>query len=46
MYDQINNNFMGFPKISNFKYSSPGIRAQLINLKTRKLENDFIVEGD
>lgn len=42
----MNTNIFGFPKIKNFKYGNPGIRAQLINLKTRNLENDFIIEGD
>lgn len=28
------------------KWGEPGIRAQLLNTKTRKLEMDFIVEGD
>lgn len=28
------------------QYSSPGIRAQLLNVKTRQLVQDFIVEGD
>jgi L-2-hydroxyglutarate oxidase LhgO len=27
-------------------YAKPGIRAQLLNIKTLKLEQDFIVEGD
>jgi (S)-2-hydroxyglutarate dehydrogenase len=31
----------------NFKqWGKPGIRAQLLNAKTRKLEMDFILEGD
>jgi len=27
-------------------WGKPGIRAQLLNTKTRKLEMDFILEGD
>jgi len=27
-------------------WGKPGIRAQLLNIKTRKLEMDFVVEGD
>ena len=30
----------------NFKWGKPGIRAQLINSSTMKLETDFIIEGD
>ena len=34
-------------KEQNFKrWGKPGIRAQLINIKTRKLEMDFVLEGD
>lgn len=33
--------------IKNYqKWGKPGIRAQLVNTKTRKLEMDFILEGD
>lgn len=28
------------------KWGKPGIRAQLLNIETRKLEMDFVVEGD
>lgn len=28
------------------KWGKPGIRAQLLNVKTLKLEHDFIIEGD
>ena len=28
------------------KWGKPGIRAQLLNIRTKKLEMDFIVEGD
>ncbi|HWB59080.1 MAG TPA: L-2-hydroxyglutarate oxidase [Chthoniobacteraceae bacterium] len=28
------------------RWGEPGIRAQLLNIKTRKLEMDFLVEGD
>ena len=27
-------------------WGRPGIRAQLVNIKTRKLEMDFVIEGD
>jgi L-2-hydroxyglutarate oxidase len=31
----------------NFKHwSEPGIRAQLVDVKARKLEMDFVLEGD
>jgi L-2-hydroxyglutarate oxidase LhgO len=31
----------------NYKtWGKPGIRAQLIDIKTQKLEMDFVVEGD
>lgn len=33
-------------KKSFSKWARPGIRAQLINLKSRKLEMDFVLEGD
>ena len=34
-------------KIGNFqKWGKPGIRAQLINVKEKKLEMDFVLEGD
>jgi hypothetical protein len=28
------------------RWGKPGIRAQLLNIKTRKLEMDFVFEGD
>jgi (S)-2-hydroxyglutarate dehydrogenase len=28
------------------RWGQPGIRAQLLNIKTRKLEMDFVIEGD
>jgi (S)-2-hydroxyglutarate dehydrogenase len=28
------------------KWGTPGIRAQLVNIKTKKLEMDFVIEGD
>jgi hypothetical protein len=28
------------------RWGEPGIRAQLLNIKERKLEMDFVVEGD
>lgn len=28
------------------RWGEPGIRAQLLNIKTRKLEMDFVIEGD
>jgi L-2-hydroxyglutarate oxidase len=32
---------------NNYKtWGKPGIRAQLLNVKTRKLEMDFLLEGD
>ena len=34
-------------KIANYKrWARPGIRAQLLNSKTQKLEMDFVLEGD
>lgn len=34
-------------KRENFlKWGEPGIRAQLLNIQTRKLEMDFVLEGD
>ncbi len=34
-------------KEQNFKrWAKPGIRAQLVNIKKRKLEMDFVLEGD
>lgn len=33
-------------KINYRQWGKPGIRAQLLNSKTRKLEMDFILEGD
>ena len=34
-------------KVENFtKFGKPGIRAQLLNTKEKKLEMDFILEGD
>lgn len=34
-------------KIDNYKrWAKPGIRAQLMNIRTRKLEMDFLLEGD
>jgi (S)-2-hydroxyglutarate dehydrogenase len=33
--------------VANYKrWARPGIRAQLLNLKTQKLEMDFVLEGD
>lgn len=34
------------PHNSFKQWAKPGIRAQLINLKSRKLEMDFVLEGD
>ena len=28
------------------RWGKPGIRAQLLNIKTRKLEMDFVLQGD
>lgn len=34
-------------KIDNYtKWGAPGIRAQLVNTKSKKLEMDFVIEGD
>lgn len=34
-------------ELSNYqKWGKPGIRAQLVDLRTRKLEMDFVLEGD
>jgi len=34
-------------KVSDYmRWGKPGIRAQLVNLKSRKLEMDFVLEGD
>jgi len=34
-------------RIDNYtKWGTPGIRAQLVNIKNKKLEMDFVVEGD
>ena len=34
-------------KVSDYtKWGKPGIRAQLVDIKSRKLEMDFVVEGD
>jgi L-2-hydroxyglutarate oxidase LhgO len=34
-------------RLENYQeWGKPGIRAQLLNIKTRKLEMDFVVEGD
>lgn len=34
-------------KLENFRHwGKPGIRAQLLNIKTRKLEMDFVIQGD
>jgi len=32
--------------LTNVKWGKPGIRAQLVNVKEKKLEMDFIYEGD
>lgn len=36
----------GFKKEHFTKFGAPGIRAQLLNIKEKKLEMDFIFEGD
>jgi (S)-2-hydroxyglutarate dehydrogenase len=36
----------GFDKKSFDDWSTPGIRAQLVNAREKKLEMDFVVEGD
>ena len=28
------------------RWGEPGIRAQLLDIKSRKLEMDFVIEGD
>src|SRR5262249_15413725 len=34
-------------KLENFKHwGKPGIRAQLLNIRTKKLEMDFVLQGD
>jgi L-2-hydroxyglutarate oxidase LhgO len=34
-------------KLENYRHwGKPGIRAQLLNIKTKKLEMDFVVQGD
>jgi hypothetical protein len=34
-------------RLENYKHwGRPGIRAQLLNIKMRKLEMDFVIEGD
>jgi L-2-hydroxyglutarate oxidase LhgO len=34
-------------RLENFRHwGKPGIRAQLLNIKTRKLEMDFVIQGD
>jgi len=34
-------------KLEDYKHwGKPGIRAQLLNIKTRKLEMDFVIQGD
>ena len=34
-------------KLENYRHwGKPGIRAQLLNIKTRKLEMDFVLQGD
>lgn len=34
------------PKDGVYKWSKPGIRAQLVNIETLELVHDFVVEGD
>jgi L-2-hydroxyglutarate oxidase LhgO len=36
----------GFDKKSFSNWSTPGIRAQLVNAREKKLEMDFVIEGD
>ena len=45
-YDEINVGQFGFPKSDGFDYGKPGIRAQLFDLKSRELVNDFLIEHD
>lgn len=46
IYGDVNKNIFGFPITKNVNFSTPGIRAQLVNVKTRELVSDFIVEED
>ena len=36
----------GITNNKNWKWGKPGIRAQLIDTSKKKLEMDFVVEGD
>ena len=36
----------GFDEQSFSDWSTPGIRAQLVNAREKKLEMDFVIEGD
>ena len=38
--------FKGLEQSSYNKWGKPGIRAQLMNIRTKKLEMDFKYEGD
>ena len=34
-------------RVSDYqRWAKPGIRAQLLNMRTQKLEMDFVLEGD
>ncbi len=45
-YDNVKLGPLGFPSSEGFLYGKPGIRAQLFDINTRELINDFIVEHD
>jgi len=46
IYSDLKKNIFGYPFSKNIVFSKPGIRAQLVNVETRELVNDFIVEED
>lgn len=46
IYTDLQTNMFGYPTTKNIVFSKPGIRAQLVNVLTRELVNDFVVEED
>ena len=46
IYGGLKKNIFGYPLTENVVYTKPGIRAQLVNIATRELVNDFLVEED
>ena len=46
IYDGLRKNVLGYPLNENIVFSKPGIRAQLVNVDTRELVNDFLVEQE